>query len=233
MRKNGKLGLSSAVPNAIGSILGSGILFLPGATVAAAGGVNAVWSWILASILCFALVPLFGYLVKHSDSSRGIAGILEVGLGEAPARGIAILVLGTVCFGMPASALIVGEFLGHIFTTVRWLPTVTAVLMIAIPILANLGGKRSNVRIQGLATLALLICTCVVLGASWSPVSVTAVSLTTVTISQIFNGTLLSFWAFAGFENLAFMSSDFEKPKRDIPLAMLISVIICGLIDQS
>ncbi len=229
MSPSPRLGLTSAVVHAASSILGSGILFLPGATVAAAG-TNAAWSWLAATLLCLLLVPLFTLLIKRADSSRGMNGLLELGLGLRASRGIGPLVLGTVCFGMPASALIAGEFAARLGPTCAWLKPALALSVIVVPIMANLAGARINSRIQLFATLSVIAVAALVLAWSWgfqaSPISQTAPSGNGV--SGVMAGTLLAFWAFAGFENLAFMSAEFENPRRDIPRAMLVAILVCG-----
>ena len=49
--------------------------------------------------------------------------------------------------------------------------------------------------------------------------------LSHATLSSI----VVSFWAYAGFENLTFMSSEFKNLKKDFRRSILIALLICGV----
>ncbi len=44
----------------------------------------------------------------------------------------------------------------------------------------------------------------------------------------ILSGIVVAFWAYAGFENLTFIASEFRNPRRDFPLAMMVAFLVYG-----
>ena len=99
---NKKLGLFSGTSYAIGSIIGSGILFLPSLTYKLSGN-NVFLSWGLATILCVPLLIMFYDMSKMSKTNDGVKGFIELGLGEKVGACFPILMLLTVSVGMPSS----------------------------------------------------------------------------------------------------------------------------------
>lgn len=212
--------------------MGSGILFLPGATVKWAGS-GALLAWVIGSLLCASFVPLMRFLVAYSRTEDGISGIIETGIGKKTAMGFTYLVLGTVCFGMPASALIAGAFVSRFFGWGVLGTTVVGTLVILVPAFSNLRGLKTSSKLQGVASALLVGLVALILVGSWQVPTVGLPPWTQVVSSSwesVYQATVLVFWAFAGFENLAFMAKDYQNPKRDLPLSMLVAVVVCGLI---
>jgi amino acid efflux transporter len=224
-----------AIPIAMGSVLGSGVLFLPGA-VAEVSSDGALLSCFLGIAICAILVPSMTFLVARADHSKGVRGLLEIGLGSRSASGVNYLVLGTVIFGMPASAIVAGEFMTRLgdFTEIQ--KYLFSTLILLLPAVTNLLGMNLNSRIQAwvtfsLVAIAMLICFTSSLDGNQSTVKIKEfLLLEKFNLSSVLRGTVLTFWAFAGFENLVFMSAEFRCPKKDIPRAMLVAIVVAGII---
>ena len=85
------------ITRAIGSIIGSGILFLPSYTYAQAGG-DVLISWLLAIIICIPGVFFLSEMVENVKDNSGIGGFISVGLGER--IGSLIPILKKACFNL-------------------------------------------------------------------------------------------------------------------------------------
>lgn len=224
-----KLGLFSGTTYAIGSIIGSGILFLPSLTYKLSGS-NVFLSWLLATALCVPLLIMFYDLSKVSNSNEGIKGFIELGLGKNLGACFPILMLLTVSIGMPSSALIVGKFVQN-YLAFNGIEYVVAFYLLFFGIFSNLLGKNLGEKVQNFVSVAFFIIG-FLLFALTTPVAQGHYSkiIPDFNWSQTFSGITMAFWAFAGFENLTFMTQDFKDPKRDFLVSMLIALAICGVL---
>lgn len=222
-----KLGLFSGTSYAIGSIIGSGILFLPSLTYKMSGD-NVFLSWILATVLCVPLLIMFYDMSKISAQNEGVKGFIELGLGEKVAACFPILMLLTVSIGMPSSALIVGKFVSNYFSF-SGIEYFVAAYLLFFGIVSNLLGKSVGEKIQNIVSVAFFIVS-LLLFIFTVPVAQNNYTklVPNFNFTQTFSGITMAFWAFAGFENLTFITQDFKNPKRDFLLSMLMALIVCG-----
>lgn len=225
-----KLNLQQGIPLAIGSVIGSGILFLPSATFKVSGD-QVVYVWMLTVLMCAPLIPIFRKMVGSVSAESGMQGIVALGLGPRAAAGLPILVLGTVIFGMPASALVAGQFVQNYFDLPDIYKFLVGLLIIWIPALVNLRGLKASATFQTIASFLLLAMGVIIFCATVQGALPGYPALfPRPKPVPIANGILMAFWAFAGFENLLFMMADFKNPKRDLPGALAIALLTCGLI---
>ncbi len=225
LKKN--LTLSSGIPLAIGSIIGSGVLFLPSLTFATAKE-DVLLVWIIACMMCVPLLFIFNSMIKDVDSSRGVEGFITLGLGDRFGRFIPYLLLGTVTIGMPASALIVGDFVSSL-TGQSALKIITALLILGSAIFSNYQGVKAGDIFQKIVTFLLIIISIAFLFFSFPQESTRLNTLTpNFNLGNISTGLLLTFWAFAGFENLTFIAGEFKNPRRDFLLSVIIALFICS-----
>lgn len=219
-KKSENLTLFEGIALAIGSIMGSGILFLPSLTVAKSG-TDAILGWILITLFCIPGLFFLQEMSKSVSSAQGIAGFIHLGLGEKISRTIPYLILGTVVIGMPSAALIASKHVGY---------KTIAYLIIALAIAANMFHlKTSALTAKIIASLLIFIGIYLVFFSiqkmipkenfyfSYNP-------------KNILNSCVLAFWAYAGFENLTFLAPKFRKNSNDLILSALIAMIICGAI---
>jgi amino acid efflux transporter len=224
-----KLGLFSGTTYAIGSIIGSGILFLPSLTYKLSAS-NVFLSWLLATLLCIPLLIMFYDMSKVSVSNDGIKGFIELGLGKTIGACFPVLMLSTVSIGMPSSALIVGKF-AQDYLSFSGLEYIVAFYLLFFGIVTNLIGKSLGEKVQNFVSITffvigfmLFILTTPVAQGHYNKI------VPTFDAMETFSGITMAFWAFAGFENLTFITQDFKNPKRDFLLSMLIALFVCGVL---
>ena len=216
-----------AIPLAVGSIAGSGILFLPSAVYAEAGS-NSLLVWLVSIMLCIPMLLMFNEMVRSNPNGNGIEVFVRQGLGETMARCVPVLFLALVIAGLPAGSIVAGRYL------VQALGSDSALISGAIAVLAtalgfNLLGVRARNRLQTAGTWALIIMSMVLLVSASTSVkygidafAMPDKSALTVTLPTV----VLAFWAFAGLENLTLLSREFRNPQRDF---LPVSVIALGL----
>lgn len=223
------LSLREGITLAIGSIIGSGILFLPSLTFKVAGN-DVVVVWVVATMLCFPLLQIFSDMVKEVPSQRGIEGFVSLGLGRHVGSAIPLLFLGTVSIGMPSAAIIAGEYVTKYFSNPLF-GSLTAYLLIALGVGANLGGVKVGGTLNSIVAALLFIMGAILVFLT-TPAAIGNYHhlQPDFQMKPILAGVVVAFWAYAGFENLTFISGEFKKPKRDFFLSLLVALISCGLL---
>lgn len=219
-----------AIPLAIGSVAGSGILFLPSAVYVAAGH-NSLLVWALATVLCLPMLLMFEDMVRSNPDGRGIEAFIRQGLGDSFARCVPVLFLSLVIIGLPAGTLVAGRYVGRALETGRLVEVVAAVAVLAAAVASNLMGVKTNTRLQTATTWALVAMATVLLV---SALPAAGDRIGTVTpdsgdLGVVLPAVILAFWAFAGFENLTFLSREFRNPERDFLPVSMIALAIYGL----
>jgi amino acid efflux transporter len=225
---NNKLSLLQAIPLGIGSIIGSGILFLPSLTYKISES-DVLVSWIVIISFCLiGTVYLKRLLFQSSITERNISGMVKVGLGETVGNSVYVILLGTVILGMPSAAIIAGDYLEQTLK-IDYLKEVTAFLVITFAILTNLKGVVTSSKIAGLVAALLFAISIVFIFITTGKGDMNSVK-PNFDIFKTYQGAVLAFWAFAGFENLTFLYDKFKKPKRDFLPTILISIAGCGVL---
>lgn len=225
-----QLTILHGLPLAIGSIIGSGILFLP-SIIFAMSGKNIFYVWTLMTIICIPLLEIFTDMVKHVPESSGIKGFISLGLGENIGATIPIIFLGTVGIGMPTAAIIAGNYLSQLLHTSYWVTWLAAFVMVYIGILTNLFNIKISVMIQSIITILLFL-----VGFGLVFINIHSIAFSFPTFISTFNsnlvlhGMLLAMWAFAGFENLTFIAGEFKHPARDFRICSYVALFVCGLL---
>lgn len=225
-----QLTLKDGIPLAFGSIIGSGILFLPSLTFAISGPYT-LWVWIITTLLCVPLVYIFIDMVKEIPNESGIEGFISCGLGKRVGATLPILFLGTISFGMPASALIVGEYVKHLIGGGTVVQMLTAFFIVLCGVATNITGIKIGSKIQLL--ISFLICIIAIslfIFAFPTKFGQGAFVPSSKNMMLIVPGIVMAFWAFAGFENLTFIAGEFKNPARDFKLSMFIALFLAGLL---
>ncbi len=224
------LTIKDGIPLAFGSIMGSGILFLPALTFSIAHE-NVLLAWVLATLLCFPLLGIFKDMFARVDSEAGVSGYVKLAFGETIGSTVPILFLATVALGMPSAALIAGSYL----STALSLPASGATIFaLAIPWLSyffNSFGIKFGAKSQMLITVTLVGIAIAVFALTLTPALESNTQwISSVKLSPLFLAVAVAFWAFAGFENISFMAGEFKNPERDLFWSSVIALTVCGIL---
>lgn len=225
-----KLSLLESIPLGVGSIIGSGVLFLPSLTYKVSKN-DVMISWITVIILCIPGIFLFKDMLKDVNSKDGMAGFVRLGLGDILSNSINYIVLGTVIFGMPSAAIIASDYIVSAFKSLAEYKIIISSSLIAIAVFTNFFGLKASGKVSLIISLLIVTVSLFIifLGSMNTEVNIHNIQ-PSFNINNIYRGTILSFWAFAGFENMTFLYDSFKNPKRDLLLSILISIIVCGAI---
>ena len=228
-----KLGLPLLVLYGTGITIGAGIYVLIGA-VADHAGAYAPWAFVLSAVVMSLTVGSYAELSTRIPVSAGEAAYVKAAFNSRPfsiATGLLTIVIGVIS----ASTVTIGSA-GYIkqFTDMpQWL--------VVIAVVAALGGVAAWGILESvlLASLFTLIevggLLAIVVAAFYGnvPIASTLVQplpLDASTLSGIGFASLLAFFAFIGFEDLANVVEEAKVPHRDIPRAMVLTLLISTIL---
>jgi amino acid efflux transporter len=225
------LTLPQAVALAVTIVVGSGALILPGIAYQSVGS-GALWAWLLAAAAVIPLLAIFARLGATYPTAGGVAGFVQAAFGRPVAGGVEILFMGTFGLGIPAIALTGGHYLAGLGLYPHTHAWVGALAMLALATGLNLGGVQLSARVQTVLAITLAAGLLLVgiggLIPSGATVRMPELSLSAVMVGLSAVG--LVFFAFTGWEMLAFTTEEYRNPKRDFPLAVGISfVLVTGI----
>jgi amino acid efflux transporter len=224
----GRLGLGQGTALYVASVLGTGILVLPGLAAEAAGpaSIVAVAAVLLLSI---PLAGTFAALASRFPDAGGVASYVRRALGATAARMTGYWFFFGVCVGAPVVAILGGEYVVAVLGVDRSAVPVIALAVYVPPFVANWFG----VRVAGWVQFAL---TGLLLGVVIGVVAATFPAVESSNFSPFLPngwggvGTAVSLfvWAFAGWEVGTHIAGEFRDPRRTIPLATAIAIVIVG-----
>lgn len=219
-----------AVALYVASVLGGGVLVLP-SLLAETAGPAAIISWILVTLLSLPISIMFGRLCAQYPDAGGMSGFVRRAFGTHSGNLTGWLYFFVLPIGQPAIALTGVYYFAFLLDLSDEAIVALAYTILVVAIMLGLLGKRLNATIQTAIILAIMA---VLVGAS-------AVGLSQMEVENftpfnphgllaIGSGVALILWSYIGVENLSFISSDFEDPKRDFLRSVLIGTGVVAVL---
>ncbi|WP_026480323.1 APC family permease [Ahrensia sp. 13_GOM-1096m] len=225
------LGPISGAALMLNIVVGAGLLTLPGLAAKAAGPM-AIYSWLLCALAAIPLLLVFIIMGRRYPNAGGIAHFAEAAFGRFGYLAASFLFLGAVFFGLPAIAMTGGHYLASVIAVD---PAIIALALIVIAagtqITAPETASKIATAIASLIIIALLIT--LIIGYAGTPIEAFQTSFPMPKLANfdiILAPVLMIFFAFTGWEVAAGISEEFKNPKRDFPIAMILSFIAATLL---
>jgi len=223
-----RLSLPLLVLYGIGITIGAGIYVLIGA-VAGHAGRYAPWSFVLAAVVMAFTVGSYAELTTRFPVSAGEAAYVRAAFGSRAASTLTGLL--TIVIGIVSSAAVALGAAGYIAQFTDWPPSAVVALLLAVLGAVAAWGILESVLLASLFTLieAGGLIAIVVAGLQAQVPLASALALPPLdiaTLSGIGYASLLAFFAFIGFEDLANVVEEAKVPHRDIPRAMVLTLVI-------
>ena len=233
-RTRGGLNVSAGTALCVGAVLGPGALTLA-STAAAAAGPASVLAWFGLVAVSLPIAVVFAALGSRHPDGGGVAAFVRLAFGPAAAAPVGWWFFWAVPLGVPAAALIGGEYVAAAAGWGRGGALVTALLVLAAAYGANLAGLRLSGRLQLLMVGLLVLLLTVTIAVTTSHVrSDRFRPFLPHGWSSVGSAAGVLFFAFAGWEAISHLSADFETPGRDVVRATLrawgvVAVLYLGL----
>lgn len=220
------LNVSQGAALMIGAVLGTGVISLP-ALAAHEAGPASLLAWLALVLLSVPLAATFAALGARFPDGGGVSTYARRAFGTRAATMVGWCFYFAIPIGAPPAAGFAGAYVADALGGGRTTQLTTAGLLIAAVATMNWFGIRVSGRAQlGIAgVLGLLLATA------------TLVSLPHAQLAHLTpfaphgwlavgSAAALLVWAFAGWEAVSSLSSDYRHPGRDIPRATTIAVCV-------
>lgn len=218
--------LRNAVALYASSVLGSGILILPGLAAQIAGP-GSILAWILLSLASYPFAFTFASLSALRPESGGIYAFARQSFGFKVATATGWLFGLWVVTGAPAVTLIAASYLAYAFPLSRAETYIIAFGIILTAFTINHRGIIISNKVQ-LAVVGAIVALLIATIAS----SVFLVHIQNFTpflpngLLPVGTAAALIFWSYLGYENTSNVAEEFENPKKDFHRSIVLSVIL-------
>ncbi len=219
-----------AVAIYVSSVLGAGILVIPGLAARTAGA-GSLLAWVFLSLASYPFAFTFSSLSARKPESGGIYAFAKEAFGHGVSSMTAWLFVAWVALGAPAITLAAGTYLAYAFP----IPG-PGVFLVAAGILAlaygiNLRGIRLSGRVQVAVVTVMVVI--LALGVAASAPGIRAsnfVPLFPEGFAAVGIASALIVWSYLGYENVSNIAEEFKDPKRDFGRSVSISVLLISVL---
>jgi amino acid transporter len=237
--KEKKLGLGSAISVCVGLIVATSCLLSLGLGMGLAGKGFIIAMFIVVILNIFLALSFSELHGMMPGVEGGLGQYTLVGLGPVPSivSNLSAYVITNILAGSVEMAMC-GMVLHETFF--KQIPAVViSLILLAILTFVNFLGVDIFAGIQNLVVV-LLIGSLVILGiisafklGTGTVIAAAAQTKPVVSgVSGIVSLTALAFWLFIGIEYVIPISKDLKNPKRDVPLAMILGVLLLFVVQS-
>jgi amino acid efflux transporter len=215
-----------AVALYMSSVLGSGVLVLPGLAAQIAGPASLI-AWLLLSLASYPLAYTFASLSARKPESGGVYAFARESFGQRWADAVGWLFIVWYVTGAPVVTVIAASYLSYAIPLGKTMIYIVAALIILGTFLINYRG----IVISGKVQLAVIVA---IVGLLLTAVIASAPLVRLENFTPFFpNGLLpigvasaLIFWSYLGYENVSNVAEEFKNPERDFNRSITLSVIV-------
>ena len=222
--------LKHAVALYASSVLGSGVLVLPGLTAKIAGP-SSILAWALLAVASYPFAYTFASLSARRPESGGIYAFTRESFGSRAGAVVGWLFAFWVITGAPAVTLIAASYIGYAFPINRAAAAVIAFGIILAAFAINYKGIVVSSRVQ-FAVIGSIIALIIATIAS-SAFFVKAENFHPFFPAGPFavgTAAALIFWSYLGYENTSNVAEEFENPKKDFHRSIVLSVALISFL---
>ncbi|WP_186786020.1 APC family permease [Paenibacillus agilis] len=212
------------------SIIGVGILIVPGIAYGIAGPASLL-SWIILALLSYPLARSFSKLIVERPHSSGLMLMVGDVFGVKVGQSLNLLLAFTMIIGNPIMGIAAARYLQNIVGYDDHFVLLYGFFFMLASILLNMLGVKMSNRIQFISFLVLSIILSAIIGValvhadfeqtgSFAPHGYTAV----------FSAITVCFYSFLGWENATNIAGDVKEPRSSYKKAVPIAVLIVGVL---
>ncbi|MGX6604908.1 APC family permease [Micromonosporaceae bacterium Da 78-11] len=229
MRHTG-LSVSQGTALCVGAVLGTGVISMPALAAQVAGPASLV-AWLALILLSAPLAWTFATLGARYPDGGGVSTYVRLAFGPRAAAAVGWCFYFAVPLGAPAAAGFAGGYAADVLGGGRRTTVVTFLLVVALVFTMNWFGLRISGRVQLVLTgvLAVLLLVTVLTALPYAH----RANLTPFAPhgwSGIGAAAAVLVWGFAGWEAVSSLSAEYRDPRRDVPRATVVAVVVVGVL---
>jgi len=227
------IGVFSGIAIAIGMVVGSGLFGLPGLAIDIAGAKLSLLGWLTIILAVIPMIYIFIKLGIKFPKAGGLSAYAKAAFGDWAEFGVVAVLSGTFIIGIPALAIIGGEYLTKLFSISLEFKYFFAFLFLLFATVINIYGIQmaSWINKISLIFILLLIIILVIIHPDYLFNGLKELNIEPkyIDLNKLWQVMALLFWAFLGWENLSFGLEEFKNPKKTIPIIYWGSFFIVSL----
>ncbi|ACV63939.1 amino acid permease-associated region [Desulfofarcimen acetoxidans DSM 771] len=224
------LNVGKSVGLVVGSVLGSGLMILPGITYYQVG-VHSFYCWLGMGLLIIPFLFVFSRIMIKYPSAGGLVNLVYLILGDKIGLAITYAIILSLIMLVPIVAVIganyvcyIGNFNANYNIFIAW-------ILLFIFTVINTFDTKISLKIQGVTSILLLFLLFIIILATLSGSSEkffqkVIINFSEDDIKKIWSGMTLVFWAFLGWENLSFTTEEYKNIKCDFNYVIIFSYLI-------
>ena len=223
-----RIGLGLMIGYGVGVMVGAGIYVLVGA-IAADAGIWAPLSLVVAGLIAAPTALSYAEFSSRLPEAAGEAAYVRSGLNN---QALALLAgLAIVASGIVSGGAVLRGGVGYL-TAATDIPTIVAILALGVTltIVAVIGVLESLALVAVFTVIELAGLALVVWAGMGAEPSTDWVAAAPPVWAGIGLGGVLAFFAFIGFEDMVNMAEEVERPERNMPYAIVISLVVTSAI---
>lgn len=225
----GHLGVAGGTALYVAAVLGTGILVLP-SLAAAAAGPGAILAVAALALISVPLAATFAALARRHPDAGGVATFARRAYGPTSARIVSYWFFFGTPIGAPIAALMTARYVVAVIGGDAVQTTLIAVALMVVPVAVTAFGVRFAASVQLVLSGALVAVLVFVLAAAAPHGRVENLQpLLPHGWSGVGLAMSLYIWAFAGWEAVAGIGGEFRNPRRDIPRATALALVIVSV----
>jgi amino acid transporter len=229
-----KFGLFSLILLAINGIVGSGIFLLPGKAFALMGR-DSLWVYLFDTILALLLALAFAEAGGRFDKTGGPYIYAKEAFGEFVGFEVGFIKWAISIIAWATMSVAFATALGGVWP---WAgqgagKDIVAVSLVVILAIVNILGVPLTKYFNNVATIGKLLPLVLFVAVGIFFVDGGKIAAAPAAASWgagLVPTLILVFYAFTGFESIAVAAEDFDNPKRNVPIAVIVSILIASVI---
>jgi len=223
-----KLTVAQGTALSVGAVLGTGVISMP-ALAAGVAGPSSLVAWVALILLSAPLAWTFAALGARYPDGGGVSTYVRLAFGPHAAAAVGWCFYFAVPLGAPPAAAFAGNYVADVLGGGRRTVIATFLVMVGAVYVMNWFGLRISGRVQlwltgALATLLLVTVVTALPHAHWHNLTPFAPH----GWGGIGAAAAVLVWGFAGWEAVSSLSPDYRDPRRDVPRATAIAVVVVG-----
>lgn len=228
MSKHTGLSVAQGTALSVGAVLGTGVISMPALAASVAGPASLI-AWLALILLSAPLAWTFAALGARHPDGGGISTYVRLAFGARASAAVGWCFYFAIPLGAPAACSFAGGYVADVLGGGQRTRLGTFLLIVGAVFAMNWFGLRISGRVQLIltGTLATLLLVTVIAALphahlanltpfaphGWSGVGAAAAVLV---------------WGFAGWEAVSSLSAEYRNPRRDVPRATAVAVLLVG-----
>lgn len=225
------IGFFGAAFLVLNAVIGAGIFALPG-KVAVNAGLVSPWLFLVVGILFLSVVLTFAELASYYDETGGPVLYASDAFGSLAGFSTGWLIYLARMTAFAANANVMAAYLASLSDVFASdLARIAIITFVTVGLTwANVLGVKDGVRAMSVFTFLKLVPLLLLVLLGLQHVTGATLVPDDFNVENIGGTTLLLIYAYVGFETIGVTAGETSKPRRNIPVALVRTLLLTGLL---